>query len=34
MNKVVTMLNNRYVLAVMVALFLLGVVRGLRGRVL
>ncbi len=33
MNKVVNTLNNRYVIAVMVFLFLLGVVSRLKSRI-
>lgn len=33
MNKLVNTLNNRYVIAVMVLLFLLGVARMLRAKV-
>jgi hypothetical protein len=33
MNKIVAMLNNRYLLAVMAGLFVLGFVRTLRARV-
>lgn len=32
MNKVVNTLNNRYIIAVMVALFLWGVFRSMRAR--
>ncbi len=33
MNSIVNKLNNRYIIAIMVALFLLGLIRGLRGRI-
>lgn len=33
MNKLVTMLNNRYIIAIIVFFFLLGVFRTLKSRV-